>query len=487
MDNSLSDYFKDREIFITGGSGFLGKGLIEKLLRSFNVKKIFVLLREKKGLDPNERLEKLKLDKIFEVLQREKPTEFNSKVVVIPGDVSQLKLSLTYETIELLQNVSIVIHSAATIRFDEPLKTAILINVRGTREVLRIAEKLPKLKIFLHISTLFSNCNLKFIDEEIYPAPADWKNCIQIAEQTNDEDMAILSKKFIKGFPNTYTFTKSLSEHVVNDFHETIPAVIIRPSIVLCALFDPVPGYTDNVSGSTSVAVAGGTGLLRTFLCDPEMTPNQISLDVVIRIAILSVWKAASEDKERMPFICNISGEIFPDFSIRKQLEILETIWKHIPYDKMFWKPSVYPTTSPKIYFIRFIITQLIPAVIMDSGLWLIGKQPVLVKYQRIICNAMRGFNFFLSTPIEAGFSNLTNLTIESKKFPGFEAKDTFTLDALEYGNIVAMSCRRFILKEKDSDLPNARKLYKWFCIGDVFLKIFFTFLFFVVIYMLFT
>lgn len=49
--------FVDRSIFITGGSGFLGKVLIEKLLRVCpDVKKIYLLLRTKKGKDPKQRL-----------------------------------------------------------------------------------------------------------------------------------------------------------------------------------------------------------------------------------------------------------------------------------------------------------------------------------------------------------------------------------------------------------------------------------------------
>ncbi|XP_055842634.1 fatty acyl-CoA reductase wat-like [Episyrphus balteatus] len=482
MDGSLIDFFNDREIFITGGSGFLGKGLIEKILRSFNVSKIYVLLRPKKGVDPNKRLEELKKDQIFNVLRREKPKELD-KLITIPGDVSQLNLDIPLSSIKLLQNVSIVLHSAATIRFDEPLKTAILINVRGTREVLRIAAKLPKLQMFLHISTLFSNCNLKFIDEKIYPAPMDWRNCIRIAEQVNDDDMRVFENKLTKGYPNTYTFTKSLSEHVVNDFHQTIPIVIIRPSIVLCSLFDPFPGYTDNVSGSTSVAVAGGTGLLRTFLCDPDMIPNQVSLDVVVRIAILSIWKAANDKIQKNPFICNITGELYPRYSIRRQLEIMKTIWKEIPYNKMFWKPAVFATRNKMIYHIRFFLFQLFPAISVDTILMLIGRKPILVKYQRIICGAMKGFQFFLSSPIVSGFSNMKMLSVESQKFPGFEAKNSFILDALEYGEIVATSCRRFIFKEKDSDLPKAKTLYKWFWLADVIFKLFLLFIFFTVVY----
>lgn len=54
----IKDYLRDKTIFLTGGFGFLGKLLIEKLLRC-DVKKIYLLVRAKKGKSLDERFEKL--------------------------------------------------------------------------------------------------------------------------------------------------------------------------------------------------------------------------------------------------------------------------------------------------------------------------------------------------------------------------------------------------------------------------------------------
>jgi alcohol-forming fatty acyl-CoA reductase len=56
--NSVQEFYKDKTIFITGGSGFMGKVLIEKLLYSCSdVKQLIVLMRAKKGKSGPERVE----------------------------------------------------------------------------------------------------------------------------------------------------------------------------------------------------------------------------------------------------------------------------------------------------------------------------------------------------------------------------------------------------------------------------------------------
>ena len=57
---SVRDFYKDRSIFITGGTGFMGKVLVEKLLRSCpDIKNIYLLMRLKKGQDVQQRLQEL--------------------------------------------------------------------------------------------------------------------------------------------------------------------------------------------------------------------------------------------------------------------------------------------------------------------------------------------------------------------------------------------------------------------------------------------
>jgi len=55
MEISIIDMFRDGVVFITGSTGFLGKILLEKLLRSCDVKTIAVFVRGKKGLTASQR------------------------------------------------------------------------------------------------------------------------------------------------------------------------------------------------------------------------------------------------------------------------------------------------------------------------------------------------------------------------------------------------------------------------------------------------
>lgn len=60
-DNSpIKDFYKNKNIFITGSTGFLGIALLEKILRSCDVGTVYLLMRPKRGKDVNERLEELK-------------------------------------------------------------------------------------------------------------------------------------------------------------------------------------------------------------------------------------------------------------------------------------------------------------------------------------------------------------------------------------------------------------------------------------------
>ena len=57
---AIADFYAGKTVALTGGTGFLGQGIIEKLLRgSPEIKKIIILIRTKRGTSPQQRLENL--------------------------------------------------------------------------------------------------------------------------------------------------------------------------------------------------------------------------------------------------------------------------------------------------------------------------------------------------------------------------------------------------------------------------------------------
>lgn len=57
---SIPEWFQNRNVLVTGSTGFLGKVFIIKLLQSCpDIGRIYLLIREKRGMDPYTRLQQM--------------------------------------------------------------------------------------------------------------------------------------------------------------------------------------------------------------------------------------------------------------------------------------------------------------------------------------------------------------------------------------------------------------------------------------------
>ena len=88
------------------------------------------------------------LAQLFERLRAEQPKAL-SKLVVLPGDITELQLGLSEEHQALVKaEVSVVYHLAASVRFDDPFRKAVFTNLRSTRELVELARGMPQLKVY---------------------------------------------------------------------------------------------------------------------------------------------------------------------------------------------------------------------------------------------------------------------------------------------------------------------------------------------------
>ncbi|KAL9881337.1 fatty acyl-CoA reductase wat-like [Glossina fuscipes fuscipes] len=451
---SITDFYKDQEIFITGGSGFIGKALIEKLLRSFpNFKKMFILLRSKKNKTADERLQELLDISIFQRARDEQPESFK-KIHAIAGDCRELGLSISSEDLKRIENVTIIFHSAANVRFDNPLKESIFVNLRGTHEVLKIAETMTKLKAFIHVSTLYSNVDQPCIYEKILPNSADWRTTIKLAETFDEKTLDILFKKYSSNHPNTYTFAKSLSEHLVNDYKNKLPVLVYRVAMVVSSVDEPVPGWLDNVNGPFGLFLTASLGLTRTALISPHTKMNYIPCDATVHGLIISAYAVVSDasfannSKDSVVVLnsCYSNENLTPMWKILHDGKILA---KENPSENMVWLPEGIVTTSFPEYFIRFLFGQLALAILLDVAIRLKTGKPLLVRLQRRIFFVNKILHKFMNNEsmVENDkYKNLSALITQEDKNK-LNLRLDFSVDK-EYTRVGFRGAKQFIFNE---------------------------------------
>ena len=84
------------------------------------------------------------------------------------------------------------------------------------------------------------------------------KKIIALGPQKVQED----ETKLIMGYPNTYTFTKSLTERALKKLHGNLKTSIVRPSIIISCYEDPFPGWIDTMSAGGGITYAVNIGLM---------------------------------------------------------------------------------------------------------------------------------------------------------------------------------------------------------------------------------
>jgi fatty acyl-CoA reductase len=258
--------------------------LVEKLLRSTQVRKVFLLIRAKKGVSPEQRLQELLSTPIFDTLKASCP-ELAGRVQVLSGDITLPCFGLcAADEKTLIDEVGVIFHSAATIRFNEKLTEAVNLNVVAVQTLMQIAKKMKKLEALVQVSTAYCNTELSKVPEEVqdHGEPARLVSMVQAMEP----DLAnSLTPHIIGKNPNTSTVTKALGECVLQQEGDCLPIAIVRPSMVVAAWREPIPGWVDNLNGPTGMMAATGKGVLRSVWAMGDMVADFVPVDICIKQA----------------------------------------------------------------------------------------------------------------------------------------------------------------------------------------------------------
>jgi len=239
----VKDFYAGKTLLITGTTGFVGKVVLEKIIRTMpDFKKIFVMIRAKKNLPLFERLERQVFSSaIFAPLFKADPDLkrlLREKVVPVAGDLIVNELGMSQEDrARVTVETEIIINCAASVSFDDPLLDAIQINYFGCKRMLELALQCQKIRCFTHVSTAYVNCNMlgnPKVEEKVYDLPGGQDpeqviaDIIRLGPQrVQEQERAILGL-----YPNTYTFTKALAERMIKNCRGTLPVVILRPSVI---------------------------------------------------------------------------------------------------------------------------------------------------------------------------------------------------------------------------------------------------------------
>ncbi|CAN8026710.1 unnamed protein product [Ixodes persulcatus] len=469
----ISDFYEDQVVFLTGGTGFIGKVLLEKLLRSCpGVKHVYLLVRGKGGEEPGARLEAMLKSKVFDRLKRERPGALE-RVSPVGGDLTQPNLGLSSANqATLLDQVSVVFHSAATVKFDEPLKRAVQLNVLGTRRVLDLCKHMPNLRALVHVSTAYCNCDKPEVDEVIYPPPVDPKKIIDAAQWMDDKMMDTMSGFLLGQRPNTYTLTKALAESLVLDERERLPVAIVRPSIVTASWREPFPGWVDNYNGFTGIIVSCGLGVLRSVLVDRDCIADVIPVDVVANMLISVAWHTSVTRPEHVRVYNCTSGTLRRQTWGDVTTTMHELILSH-PLPHVMRYPSVGLTRSRLWHSVSLLSLHYLPALALDLGLQLVGRKPRLVSMYHKVRKGIDAVQYFTTNGWLFRSNNVVALVDElsatDKQLFNFDVR---TMQWYAYWEQYVLGIRKYLFKAEASKLPEARKHMKWLYAVHLFLNL---------------
>ena len=334
-----------RHILLIGATGFIGKvWLVDLLEKVPEIGRITLLIRRNRTTSAQRRFEKIVEESpAFDTLQERHGRNLGAflrrKLEIVEGDLSLPGLGLTEATrVRLAKSLDLVVNSAGLTDFNPDLREAISSNVDSTLHLLDFLRKCDHAGL-MHLSTCYvTGMRDGRVAEELpgnynpaNDAQFDAEREIESLRETirriearaegpeitkalrrqalgrgGDEALApaaeldgILKRNRARwarnrlvrvgmrraqhlGWPNTYTFTKSLGESVLARHGRDLPIAIVRPSIVESSERSPFAGWNEGINTSGPLSYLLGTNF-RQLPSNERKCLDVIPVDMVGR------------------------------------------------------------------------------------------------------------------------------------------------------------------------------------------------------------
>ncbi|WP_203301396.1 fatty acyl-CoA reductase [Marinobacter sediminum] len=374
--SKVLEQLRGKHVLITGTTGFLGKVVLEKLIRTVpDIGGIHLLVRGNKR-HPEARarfLDEIATSSVFERLRSDDNEAFEAfveeRVHCVTGEVTEPMFGLPAKQFQALaKGIDAVINSAASVNFREELDKALAINTRCLDNIAELARQNSRLAV-LQVSTCYVNgMNSGQVSEEVVkpageavPRSVDGYYEIDELVRLLDDKIAdvrsrysgkALEKKLVDlgireanryGWSDTYTFTKWLGEQLLMKALAGRSLTIVRPSIIESALEEPAPGWIEGVKVADAIILAYAREKVTLFPGKRSGVIDVIPVDLVANSIILSLAEALSEPADQRIYQC-CSGSSNP-ISLGEFIDhlMVEAKANYSDYDQLFYRRPSKP------------------------------------------------------------------------------------------------------------------------------------------------
>lgn len=370
------EQLRGKQVLITGTSGFLGKVVLEKLIRTVpDIGGIHLLIRGN-ARHPNARerfMNEIACSSVFERLKLEDSDGFDyfldTKVHCVTGEVTEPFFGITQSKFDhLAGQVDAVINSAASVNFREELDKALAINTLSLHNIAAFAHSGRGLPV-VQVSTCYVNgmnsgqayeAVVSPAGAEIPRSPDGFFEIEELTSLLQDKIADVrsryagkqLEKKLVDlgireanhyGWSDTYTFTKWLGEQLLMKALRGQSLTILRPSIIESALAEPAPGWIEGVKVADSIILAYAREKVTLFPGKRSGIIDVIPVDLVASSIILSLAEAFLEPGRQRIYQC-CSGSSNP-ISLGEFIDHLmeEARSNYAAYNHLFYRQPTKP------------------------------------------------------------------------------------------------------------------------------------------------